>query len=134
MAGAEQRGQRRRHHRRIESVDRRQPRGDGFLLLLLRRRQIRADALEYLRGHADALAQRRVRVDRLADVGGVAAHLHREADLAHQVAGVRADDAAADAAVRRLVEQQLGEAFVAAVGDGALDGMQPTLRQTPPSV
>jgi len=47
---------------------------------------------------------------------------------------VRADDAAADAAVRRLVEQQLGEAFVAAVGDGALDGMQPTLRQTPPSV
>ena len=40
-------------------------------------------------------------------------------DLADQVAGMRADDAAADDAVGRLVEQQLGEALVAAVGDGA---------------
>ena len=54
-----------------------------------------------------------------ADVGGVGAHLDRERDLADQVAGVRADDAAADDAVRRLVEQQLGEALVAAVGDRA---------------
>ena len=36
-----------------------------------------------------------------------------------QVARMRADDAAADDAVRVLVEQQLGEAFVAAVGDRA---------------
>ncbi len=63
--------------------------------------------------------QRRMRMDRLADVDRIAAHLDGEADFADQVARVRADDAAADAAVRRLVEQQLGEAFVAAVGDRA---------------
>ena len=35
----------------------------------------------------------------LADVGGLAAHLDSEAHLADQVAGVGADDAAADDAV-----------------------------------
>ena len=63
--------------------------------------------------------ERRMRMDRLADVDRIAAHLDREAHFADQVAGVRADDAAADAAMRRFVEQQLGEAFVAAVGDRA---------------
>ena len=47
------------------------------------------------------------------------AHLDRERDLADQVARVRADDAAADDPVRRVVEQELREAFVAAVGDRA---------------
>ena len=46
------------------------------------------------------------------------------ADLADQVAGMRADDAAADDAMGLFVEQQLGEAFVAAVGDGAADAAQ----------
>ena len=61
-------------------------------------------------------------MDGLADVDRVGAHLDRQRDLADQVAGVRADDAAADDAVRLVVEQQLGEAFVAAVGDGAARG------------
>jgi hypothetical protein len=69
--------------------------------------------------HADAFAQGRVRVDGLADVDFVGAHLDGERDLADQVAGVRADDAAADDCVGLLREQQLGEALVAAVGDGA---------------
>ena len=75
--------------------------------------------LEDLGGHADRFTQRRMRVDRLADVGGLAAHLDGEADLADQVSGARADDAAADDAVRGLVEDQLGETFVATVGDRA---------------
>ena len=83
------------------------------------RRQIRAHALERFGREADRLAQRRVRVDGAADVDRVGAHLDRQRDLADQVAGVRADDAAADDAVRLRVEQQLGEALVAAVGDRA---------------
>ena len=45
------------------------------------------------------LAERRMRMDRLADVDRVGAHLDRQRDLADHVAGVRADDAAADDAV-----------------------------------
>src|SRR5438093_3063344 len=86
-------------------------------LLLLLRRQIGAIAFEDLGRHADRFAERRMRVDGLADVSRLAAHLDREADLADQVAGVGADDAAADDAVGGFVEQQLGEALVAAVGD-----------------
>ena len=37
-----------------------------------------------------------MRVDGLADVGRVRAHLDRERELADQVAGAGADDAAAD--------------------------------------
>ena len=62
---------------------------------------------------------RRVRMDGLADVGRVRAHLDRERELADQVAGAGADDAAADDAVRLGVEDELGEAFVARVGDRA---------------
>ncbi len=64
-------------------------------------------------GHPDRLAERRVRVDRLADVLGVRAHLDGQADLADQVARIQADDAAADHAMGFLVEDQLGEALVA---------------------
>ena len=46
------------------------------------------------------LAERRVRMDRLADVHRVGAHLDGQRDLADHVAGMRADDAAADDAVR----------------------------------
>ena len=42
-----------------------------------------------------------------------------ESDFADQVAGVRTDDAAADDPVRVFIEQQLGEALVAAVRDCA---------------
>src|SRR4249919_2815817 len=47
-------------------------------LLLLLRRQVGAVPFEHFRRHADRLAQRRMRVDRLADVGRLAAHLDRE--------------------------------------------------------
>ena len=63
-------------------------------------------------------------MDGLADVHGVCAHFDSQGNLADHVAGVRADDAAAqDLAVAvapgRIVEQQLGQALVATVGDGA---------------
>lgn len=74
------------------------------------------------RGHADALAERRVRVDRLADIDRVAAHFDGQRDFADHVAGRRADDGATDDAVRLRVEHQLGEAVVGTVGDGAPGG------------
>ena len=60
-----------------------------------------------------------MRVDGVADVADLAAHLDRQRDLGDQVARVHADDAAADDAVRGLVEQQLGEALGAADADRA---------------
>ena len=74
--------------------------------------------------HANALAQSGMRVNRLADVDGISAHLYRQCNLANHVAGVRADDAAAQnlaVAMRRfaVVKQQLGETFVAAIGNRA---------------
>ena len=47
-------------------------------LLLLIRRQVRAAAMRHLRRHADALAQRKVRVDGFADGHSVCAHLNRQ--------------------------------------------------------
>ena len=63
-------------------------------------------------------------MNRLADIDRVGAHLDGKGHLADHVAGVRADDAAAQnfpVAVRigAVIEQQLGEAFVAAVGNRA---------------
>ena len=55
-----------------------------------------------LRRHADALAQRRMRVDGLADVDSVDSvrtHLDGQGDLADHVARMRADHAAAQDAV-----------------------------------
>ena len=56
------------------------------------------------------------------DVDGVCAHFYCEAHLTNQVTRVGADDTAADDAVRFVVEDQLGEAFIATVGDGATAG------------
>ena len=80
--------------------------------------------MRYFRRHADAFAERRVRVDGFADVHGVSAHLDGQRDLADHVAGVGADHAAAeDLAVTvglwAVVKQQFGHAFVTAVGNGA---------------
>lgn len=58
-------------------------------------------------------------MDRLADVDGIGSHFYGETDFADQVARMRANDAATNAAVRFLVEQQLGEPFIAAIGDRA---------------
>ena len=63
--------------------------------LLLCWRQIGATAVRHFRRHADALAQRGMRVDRLADVHRVGAHLNCQRDLTDHVARVRADHAAA---------------------------------------
>ena len=59
------------------------------------RRQIRAGAVGHFGGHAHALAQRGVRMDGLADVHRIGAHLDGEGDFTDHVTGMRADDAAA---------------------------------------
>ena len=48
-----------------------------------------------LRRHADALAQRGVRVNRLADVDGIRTHLNGQRHFTNHVARMRADHAAA---------------------------------------
>ena len=57
--------------------------------------------------------KRRMRVDGEPDVLRVGAHLQRQHRLGDQLAGVQADDGGAQQPVRALVEQQLGDAFVA---------------------
>ena len=73
--------------------------------------QVGDRALGHLGGEADRLRQRRVGVDREADVLGVGAHLEREHGLGDQLAGVDADDAGAEHAPRLGVEQQLRRAL-----------------------
>ena len=51
--------------------------------------------MRHLRRHANALAQRRVWVNRLANVHRVRAHLDGQGNLANHVAGMGADHAAA---------------------------------------
>ena len=51
--------------------------------------------MRHLSRHANALAQRRVRVNGFADVHGVCAHFDGQSDLANHVARMRADHAAA---------------------------------------
>ena len=51
--------------------------------------------MRHLRRHADAFAQRRMRVNRLADVHGVSTHLDGQRNLADHVAGMGADHATA---------------------------------------
>src|SRR6516165_3145999 len=50
-----------------------------------------------------------MRMNRESDIGRIRAALDRERDLADQLAGIRADDAAAEHPVRLWVEQQLRE-------------------------
>ena len=66
-------------------------------------------------------------MDGLADVHGVGTHLDGQGDLADHVACVGTDDATSQdlaVAVRlgAVVEQQLGEAFVTPIGNGAARG------------
>lgn len=68
--------------------------------------------------HADGLTERRMRMNCLGDVDDIGTQFDGKADLADQVSGVGSDNAATDAAVRLGFEQELGEAFVPAVGDG----------------
>ena len=83
--------------------------------------------MRHLRRHANALAQRRVRVDGLADVHRVGAHLDGQRDLADHVARVGAyhspaQDLAVAVGFGAIVKQQLGDAFVAAIGNGTAGG------------
>src|SRR6266705_4915255 len=87
--------------------------GGGAPALLLRHVQVGEGALDRLGCTRDGLAEGRVRMDGEPDVGGIAAVLHRERDLADQLAGVGAYDAAAQHAVAVGIEQELGEALVA---------------------
>src|SRR5204863_9779241 len=63
-----------------------------------------------------------MRMDGLADIDRVGAHFDGERNLADEIARSGSDDGAANQAVRLLGEDQLGEALVAAVGDGASRG------------
>jgi hypothetical protein len=58
----------------------------NFGVPLAHRRQVGAAAVRHFGGHAHRLAQGRVGVDGLADVGRVGAHLDGQADLADHVA------------------------------------------------
>ena len=51
--------------------------------------------MRHFRRHADGLAQRGVRVNRLANIHRIRAHLNRQRDLTDHVARVRAHHAAA---------------------------------------
>ena len=80
--------------------------------------------MRHFRRHADAFAQRRMRVNRLADVHRICTHLNRQRNLANHVASMGTDHATAqDFAVamrfRGIIKQQLGNAFIAAIGYGA---------------
>ncbi len=91
---------------------------------LFLRRQVGTTAVRHLGCHADALTQRGVWVDGLANIHRVGAHLDGQCHFADHVARMRADHAATkDLAVAmgfgRVVEQQFGDAFVAAVGNRA---------------
>ena len=80
--------------------------------------------MRHFRCHADAFAQRGVRVNRLTNIHCISAHLYRQCNLADHVACMRADDAAAQnlavaMGLRAVVKQEFGETLVSAIGDGA---------------
>ena len=87
-----------------------------------RRRQIRTTPMRHFRRHTNALAQRRMRMNRLADIDCIGTHLDGKCNLANHVAGVGAYHAAAENLVVAVgfiavVRQQLGHAFIPAVGN-----------------
>jgi hypothetical protein len=86
-----------------------------------------SQTVSHFRHHADALAQRGVQVDGLADVHRIRAHFDGERNFANHGADMGADDATAQylavaVGLGGIIEQQLGEAFVATVGNGAARG------------
>src|SRR5690606_29626682 len=62
---------------------------------------------------ADRFAERRVRVDRLGEIAGGAAHFDGEDCFGDQLAGAGADDAAAEDALGRRVDDQLRQSVSA---------------------
>src|ERR1700682_2610438 len=88
-----------------------------FLSTPARGGKIRAGARVDLCSKSNALAERRMRMNGASDVLRVGSHLDGQADLGDQLAGVQPDDAAPDGPAGCLVEEQLDEAFIAAVRD-----------------
>ena len=85
--------------------------------------------MRHLRRHADAFAQRGVRMNGLTDVHGVSAHLNGQRNLTNHVASMRADHAAAQDLVvtvrfGAVIKQQFRDVFVAAVCDGVPEAVQ----------
>ena len=83
--------------------------------------------MRHLGGHPDALAQRGVRMNRLADVDCVGAHLDGQRHLTDHVACMDAHHAATeDLAVAvgfgAVTKQKCGDTLIAAVGNGAARG------------
>jgi len=77
----------------------------------------------HLGGHADTLAQGGMRMNGFANVDGIGAHLDGQRNLANHVARVRTHDAATQdlpvaVGLRRIIKEQLGETFVATIGNG----------------
>ena len=64
--------------------------------------------MRHLSGHADTFTQRGVRMNRLADIHRICAHLDGQRDLANHVAGVRADNAAAEDLAVAPIRMHLG--------------------------
>ena len=62
---------------------------------LARRWHVRTRPTRHFRRHADGLAQRGVRVARLANIHGIRTHLDGQRGLANHVTGVGTDHAAA---------------------------------------
>src|ERR1700753_1652959 len=83
-------------------------------LLFLRHIKVRQRPRESFRGEGESLRQGRMRMDGQADVFGFRAHFDRQRGFGDEVAGVGADDAAADEAAGLFVPKRLGLAFVAA--------------------
>ena len=87
-----------------------------------RRRQIRTTPMRHFRRHANAFAQRGMRMNRLADIHCISTHFNGQRNLANHVASMGANHAAAENLVVAVgfiavVRQQLGHAFIPAVGN-----------------
>src|SRR5438128_211723 len=80
----------------------------------LRHVEIGDRPLVRFRGQPHRLGEGGMRVDGLADVDRVGAHLDGQGRLGDEVAGVGADDPGADDAVGFLVEEELGHSLVPA--------------------
>ena len=98
---------------------------------------MRAATVRHFRRHADALTQRRMGVNGLADVHRIGTHLDGQCHLSNHVTRMRANHAAAQnlamaVRLRAVVKQQFGHAFIAAVGNGTA-GCIPRLRAEYPA-
>lgn len=92
------------------------------------RQHIRANTFIHFASQAYCLSERRMRMNGLAEINCIGAHLDRQADFSNHVASVRVNDHTADDAVRLLVDDQLGHAIRSARGDRSARGSPRKLR------